>query len=236
MIDRLFKNKRASTMKSAAAPHMRLKSKPVRIKGIVFDCDGVLFDSKQANTAYYNHIRSAVRLPPMTEEEAAYSHMASTDEAIGRMIPEELKAEAFRVRKSIKYRDNFMALMQPAPHMLQFLRSMKAAGLPLALCTNRSDSVHDVLGHFAIEEYFSPIMTISHATPKPSPQGLLQIVDIWRTTADSIVFLGDSLVDQQAADAAGVPFWSYANPQLRAEIHVSGFKEMEELLQLMLME
>lgn len=235
MTDRYFENKRAPAMVGAAV-RIKPESKPARIKGIVFDCDGVLFDSKQANTAYYNHIRFAMHLPPMTEEEATYSHMVSTDEALEKMVPGELKAEAFRIRKSIKYRDNFMPLMQPAPHMPQFLRSMKEAGLPLALCTNRSDSVYDVLGHFAIKEYFSPIITISHAMPKPSPQGLLQIMDIWRTTADSIVFLGDSLVDQQAAAAAGVPFWSYDNPQLQAEMHVSGFKELEEFLRLMLME
>lgn len=236
MTDQSSKGNRASAMKESAPARISQESSSARIKGLVFDCDGVLFDSKQANTAFYNHIRFAMHLPPMTDEEAAFSHMVSTDQALERMIPDELQPEAFRIRGTIKYKDHFMAMMQPAPHMLQFLRSMKTAGVPLALCTNRSDSVYDVLGHFAMEEYFSPIVTITHAPPKPSPQGLLQIVETWNTTPDAIVFLGDSLVDQQAAAAAGVPFWSYGNPQLPAKMHISGFKELEEILNLMLME
>lgn len=204
--------------------------------GIVLDCDGVLFDSKAANTAYYNHIRLAVQLPPMTEEEAAHSHMVSTEQALESMIPDELKEEAARVREETRYRDSFMTMMQPSPHMLEFLRNTEKAGLRLALCTNRSDSVREVLAHFGIGQFFSPIVTITHVQPKPSPEGLLEVVKAWDASPSSIVFLGDSLVDQQAATAAGVPFWSYDNPRLAAEIHVSGFKELDEIVSLMLME
>ncbi len=227
----------AAAMKRSAPALINVENNPAqKLQGIALDCDGVLFDSKDANTAYYNHIRLAVRMPPMTEEEASYSHMVSTDEALERIIPDELQEEARRVRAMTRYRDTFMPMMRPAPHMYAFLKAMKAMGIRMALCTNRSDSVHHVLRHFAMEEYFAPVVTISQVPPKPSPQGLLEIVKAWETTPDAIVFLGDSLVDQQAAAAAGVPFWSYDNPQLAAEIHVSGFKELGEILRLMVME
>lgn len=203
------------------------------ITGLIFDCDGVLFDSKEANTAYYNHIRYAVSLPPMTQEEAAYSHMVSTDEALERMIPEALRAEACLAREKMRYRDTFMTLMQPSPHVVSFLRFMKDKGVRLALCTNRSDSVHDVLRHFGMDDFFSPVMTITHAPPKPAPHGLLKIVESWDALPSAVVFVGDSLVDQQAANAADVPFWSFANPQLSARLHVTSFKELMELMELM---
>ncbi|SBW11130.1 Haloacid dehalogenase domain protein hydrolase [uncultured delta proteobacterium] len=228
--------KRVSAMKQTASALIDLESNASgQPCGLVLDCDGVLFDSKDANTAYYNHIRYAVQLPPMTEEEATYSHMTSTEEALERMIPDELKEEAMRVRGMTRYRDTFMSMMQPAPYMVSFLRNMHAAGLRLALCTNRSDSVHDVLRHFDIAQYFSPIVTITHVQPKPSPQGLLEVAKAWDVSPGSIIFLGDSLVDQQAAAAAGVPFWSYANPQLAAAVHITSFKELDEIVTLMLM-
>lgn len=205
------------------------------VNGLILDCDGVLFDSKAANTAYYNHIRFAVDLPPMNDEEATYSHMASTEEALERMIPEELKANAKRIRDTTRYRDTFMALMEPAPHVYEFLRTMKDQGVPMAMCTNRSDSVHDVLAHFGMDSFFSPVMTITHARPKPDPQGLMDIVRIWGGNPASVAFLGDSLVDQQAAAAAGVPFWSFGSPSLNARLHVANFKELTEIMELVLM-
>lgn len=205
------------------------------IRGIIFDCDGVLFDSKEANTAYYNHIRLAVHLPPIDEEQAAYSHMVSADEAIEHIIPPELMEEAIAARNQARYRDTFMSMMQPAPHVYTFLNAMKEQGMPLALCTNRSDSVHYVLEHFGMDSFFSPVVTITHARPKPDPHGLMEIVRKWGTTPDSVIFLGDSLVDQQAAVGAGVPFWSFNSPELAAQVHITDFKELEDIMQLALM-
>lgn len=205
------------------------------LSGLIFDCDGVLFDSKAANTAYYNHIRFAVQLPPMNEEEASYSHMASAEEALERMIPDELKEDAKRARDTMRYRDTFMALMEPSPYVFEFLRAMKDREMPMALCTNRSDSVHDVLAHFGMNPFFSPVMTITHARPKPDPQGLVDIVRTWGVSPGSVAFLGDSLVDQQAAAAAGVPFWSFSSPDLNARLHVDNFKDLTEIMELMLM-
>ena len=224
------------TLRRMPSPVISLEEESAQaVSGLILDCDGVLFDSKAANTAYYNHIRYAVQLPPMTEEEAAFSHMVSTDEALERMIPDELKEQAKSARNQMRYRDTFMNMMMPASYVHLFLQSMKEHGIRLALCTNRSDSVYDVLRHFDMESFFSPVMTITHAPPKPDPQGLAEIVRIWGASPSSVAFLGDSLVDQQAADAAGVPFWSFDNPQLSARLHVSGFRELNEMMQLMLM-
>ncbi|GHV54562.1 haloacid dehalogenase [Deltaproteobacteria bacterium] len=202
--------------------------------GIIFDCDGVLFDSKAANTAFYNHIRAAVHLPPMTDEEATRSHMLATQDAITCMVPPDLLQDALDVCKKTNYRDLFMDMMLPADHVYSFLQTMKARGIPLALCTNRTDSVHLVLRHFAMDSYFTPVMTITHVRPKPDAQGLTAITKIWDTSPDSVIFLGDSLVDQQSAINAGVPFWSFNNPDLTASVHVSGFKELEDIVHLML--
>ncbi len=200
------------------------------LAGLIFDCDGVLFDSQEANDAYYNRIRSMVGLPPMTQTEADYAHMVSTDEALKRMIPEGLLSAALEARNSLRYRDNFMALMRPAPAVFDFLGSLQKKGLRLALCTNRSDSVRDVLAHFGMQRYFEPVITISRAKPKPDPDGLQQILEEWKAMSCQVAFVGDSLVDQQASSAAGVPFWSFANPDLHARLHVDSFAQLGEML------
>ncbi len=42
------------------------KLEETRLRAIVFDCDGVLFDSKEANVKFYSHILERVGLPPVT--------------------------------------------------------------------------------------------------------------------------------------------------------------------------
>ncbi|NIQ97111.1 MAG: HAD family hydrolase, partial [Desulfuromonadales bacterium] len=37
------------------------------IKGVIFDCDGVLFESRQANLAYYNDILAFFGEEPISE-------------------------------------------------------------------------------------------------------------------------------------------------------------------------
>ncbi|MDL2271490.1 HAD family hydrolase [Desulfovibrio sp. OttesenSCG-928-I05] len=202
---------------------------PSGLKGLIFDCDGVLFDSKDANTAFYNHIRTQLGLPPMQPEEAAWAHMASTPEVFLRMAGPERLEEAITVGRATSYSDLFMPLMRPMPRMFEFLQAAVRAGLRLALCTNRSDSVQRVLDHFSLND-FNPVMTVTHVSPKPAPDGLLRIVDIWGADKAHVAYVGDSLVDQQAGNAAGIPVIAFRNPGLSARMHVNEFDELLPLL------
>ncbi len=201
------------------------------LKGIIFDCDGVLFDSKEANTAFYNHIRNAVGLPKLSEAEAAYSHMVSTDEALVRIIPPRLLEAAKEARNQTRYSDKFMPLMLPLPRMTAFLDYALEKGMRLALCTNRSDSVHKVLEHFELSRFFFPVMTVSQVPPKPDPEGLLRILETWGVQTCDVAYVGDSFVDEQAARRAGVPFWSFGNEELSARLHLSEFAEFFSLVE-----
>ena len=49
---------------------------------VIFDCDGVMFDSRQANRNYYNHLLARFGRPAMCEEDVAYVHMHTADDSI----------------------------------------------------------------------------------------------------------------------------------------------------------
>jgi phosphoglycolate phosphatase-like HAD superfamily hydrolase len=114
--------------------------------------------------------------------------------------------------------------------MCTVLEHLQSWGLRLALCTNRTDSVHRVLEHFELTRFFSPVMTVSRAAPKPDPGGLLCILDEWKMKAGDVAYIGDSPVDEQAARRARIPFWSFGNQELYAELYLSGFEELFSLL------
>ena len=44
------------------------------IRVLIFDCDGVMFDSRQSNISYYNHLLEHFDLHPMTKGQIAYVH------------------------------------------------------------------------------------------------------------------------------------------------------------------
>jgi phosphoglycolate phosphatase-like HAD superfamily hydrolase len=88
---------------------------------VIFDCDGVLFDSRRANTAFYNHIRSRFGLPEMTPSQIDFVHMATTKESVKHIIPEgPLREQAFEYCRDMDY-EPFNRLMVVEPHLFNLL-------------------------------------------------------------------------------------------------------------------
>ncbi len=199
-----------------------------RIRGVVFDCDGVLFDSRDVNRHYYNHILLALGRAPMTREDEDYVFMHTVDASLARIIPEELRTEAALVQGHMTY-DDFIDRMTPEPGLFELLGALDSLGVRMAVNTNRKNSMEKVLARFELTRFFHPVMTAAKvARPKPDPEGLRRIVEDWGFAAGEMSYLGDSAVDQETTDRAGVPFWAYRNRDLRAQLHVDSFHELRQ--------
>ena len=199
-----------------------------RIGGVVFDCDGVLFDSRDVNRYYYNHILLTLGLAPMSREDEDYAFMHTVDAALARIIPPELRARAAEVQGHMTY-DDFIDRMIPEPGLFELLEALAGLGVRMAVNTNRKNSMELVLERFGLTRYFHPVMTAAKvARPKPDPEGLRRIVEEWGLPAGRMSYLGDSAVDQETTVRAGVPFWAYRNPGLAAQLHVDSFHELRQ--------
>ena len=53
---------------------------------VAFDCDGVMFDSVKANTAYYNHILEHFGLPVMSAEQFVYANMHTSEKVLAYLL------------------------------------------------------------------------------------------------------------------------------------------------------
>ena len=199
-----------------------------RIRGVVFDCDGVLFDSRDVNRHYYNHILLALGLAPMSVEDEDYVFMHTVDTSLARIIPPELMPRAAAVQGHMTYND-FIERMIPEPGLVELLQSLESLGVRMAVNTNRKNSMELVLARFGLTRFFCPVMTAAKvARPKPDPEGLLRIVEDWGLPVQELSYLGDSSVDQETTIRAGVPFWAYRNPDLQAQLHVDSFHELRQ--------
>ena len=61
-------------------------------------------------------------------------------------------------------------------------------------------------------------------------RSFLKLLDFFGIDSGQMLYVGDSIVDQQAADAAGVDLVAYDNPSLSAAYHIRSLKEIEDIL------
>ena len=200
------------------------------IKGFVFDCDGVLINSKAANVRFYNLILEELGLPRMSPAGEAFVHAHTVQKSIAHIVPESLLDKALEAKKSIPY-SRVLESIRLEPGISVCLRCLQGAGFPCAVNTNRTDTMELILDKFDLNGYFHPVVTSQDVRrPKPHPESLELILDIWKLSPDEVVFIGDSEVDEQTARAAGTLFWAYNNAGLAADRHLREHGELAAAL------
>lgn len=200
------------------------------IQVVAFDCDGVLFDSAEANRAYYNCILRQFGLPDMTGEQFVYVHMHTVDEAIAYLIEDgQLLDQVNRFRRNLSYLP-FIKHMRIEPHLKALLELLRPA-FKTAIATNRTDTMARVLDEHGLDGRFDKIVTASDVQhPKPHPEQLLVLLEHFRIDARQMLYVGDSELDAIAADKAQVPFVAYGNPKLKAHMHIDSLDRLSQLL------
>lgn len=204
---------------------------PKHLRGVIFDCDGVLIDSREANAEYYNRILAALKLPPLTVEQEAYTYMATVNESLEYITPRHLWGQLPDIcRKSVNYMRDIMPLVRLEQGVLDFLTFLVERGVRCAVHTNRSSGMAVVVDTFDLHKYFDPVVTAIMVKPKPAPDGVYYVLNAWQLPPEEVLFVGDSSNDAQAALNGGVYFAAYRNPDLPANIQVDSFGELTQEL------
>ncbi len=201
------------------------------LKLLVFDCDGVLFDSREANRAYYNTICKALGRPPLTEEEFHYVHMQTAENSVRFLFRDylHLLEKALAFQKNLNY-ETFLPLLKPEPGLKELISSVRPP-LKTAVSTNRTTTMGRILEIFDIAPFFDLVVTALIAPkPKPHPEALKIILDHFGVDPKETLYVGDSLVDYQLTESLGVPLVAFKNRELPAAFHVNDFYELRRLL------
>ena len=200
------------------------------LKLVIFDCDGVMFDSKYANRKYYNHMLEKFGHPLMNEEEEDYVHSHNVFDAVGhifRNYPDEIeKVHEYRI--TVDYTP-FLKYMVMEPDLKEFLSLLKPK-FHTAISTNRSTTMPSVMEMYDLNPYFDLVVTsLDVEQPKPHVEALVKILDHFQVSADEAVYIGDSMVDREHTSGLNMRLISFKNPELPAEYHVSRFLDIPEL-------
>lgn len=201
------------------------------LKTIIFDCDGVMFDSRDANTRYYNFLLANFGGGEMSEKEIDYVHVSNVYDSVAhifRHMPGVDLAKVHDFRKRHGYHP-FLRYMRMEPDLKPFLQVVHNH-CRLAIATNRTDTMLPLLAEFGLEGYFSKVMTADNSRrPKPAADPLLEIIEHVQCTIDEAIYIGDSHVDQETAANCGMRLIAFRNPELAADYHVACFTDVLKL-------
>lgn len=176
-------------------------------RAVVFDCDGVLFDSWRANVAYYDAIRTRLGLPAMDDDWRERAHFLAGSQVIDEMFGHDpaILAQARRIASTLDY-GPFYELMVPMPGLFDVLAALRPSWR-LGMATNRGSTVAGVIERFGLGAWLdAAVGVLDVARPKPHPDVIEECLARLEVPASAAVYVGDAETDLAAARAAGVAF------------------------------
>jgi len=193
---------------------------------VIFDADGVLFDSTDSNTAYYNKIFDLIGEAAMSADEEKAGVFLSAPQVF------ELRARGdaariARMRQVARTLDStpFFKMLRPHPNLRELLMAIKR-DYRLGLATNRSATIPAIIDYLGLSGVFDAVASARDPVrPKPAPDMLHLCLERAGTTAQRAVYVGDSATDLEAASAAGIHFIGLGP---RAP-HIHQIERLEEL-------
>jgi len=205
-----------------------------KIRCVIYDCDGVLFDSFEANTKLYNDLCAWVGRGPLSEEEMQYVHIHTVFEAIHFIFGKEngLEKKALEILKErqVDLR-NYVEYLKMEPHLFQTLESLKERGILRVINTNRTTSMKHVIERFNLGPYFEMVVTaLDVKNPKPHPESIEKIIEAFKLKKEEAVFIGDSEVDKQTAESSGVRFIAYKNREIANDLYIEDHLDLLNLV------
>lgn len=180
---------------------------------VIFDLDGTLIDTAPDLMASLNHVLALNGLSPVAYEDMTWLVGQGAKAMIERAwehhghpgSPEQLEAafEAFLVH----YAAEMPGKSAPYPGLMDALDRLEAAGMALAVCTNKTEGLaRQLLDRLGLTPRFAAI-TGGDTFPVKKPHGdhILGTIERAGSTPDRAVMIGDSVNDILAAQNAAVP-------------------------------
>lgn len=195
-------------------------------KAVIFDLDGTMLDTIGDIANPVNLVLSRYGFPTHDIEDFRSLIGNGISQLVYRALPSDV-AESTSYRKILnevweEYQLHLNKSTIPYDGIYSLLDSLTEKGIKLNILSNKADEFMDeVVGKFFSQWSFELVFGARHGIPlKPDPYSAFEIINEMELDASQCVFIGDSDVDMQTANNAGMyavgAFW--------------GFRTKEELL------
>ncbi|MDN5842265.1 MAG: phosphoglycolate phosphatase [Alcaligenaceae bacterium] len=185
----------------------------MQFDAILFDLDGTLLDTIPDLAHAANAMRLDVGLPPIPQNILATYVGQGVEQLVIRALGHEgTPASVETVMRGLaRYRDHYRKCngdqSRPYPGVLAGLQAFRSAGARLAVVTNKdTEFTEPLLRRAGLFDYFDLIVCgDTREQKKPNPMPVLYACEQLGVAPDRALFIGDSINDALAANAAGVP-------------------------------
>ncbi len=174
------------------------------ITAFVFDFDGTLFDSSEANVAAYDQ---AFREAGVHFNETAYRQAFGLrfQEMIDKIAPKTNQAVRDKIKAAkTNYYQESLSLIKPNSGLIAFLESIAGTYKTALVTTASKTNVANVLAHFGLpESLFTVIVTAEDVThSKPHPECYQRAMEALQVEPSACIVFEDSDIGVAAAKAA----------------------------------
>lgn len=213
----------------------------MRYKAVLFDLDGTLLDTLEDLAMAANRVLAAQGLPVHPVDAYRYFVGDGVATLVERILPAALRGTAM-LDEAIaafqrEYANNWHDRSLPYPGIPQMLDRLVAAGLRLSILSNKPDGFTRLCVQRLLPQWtFDPLLGQRPGVPKkPSPAAALEVARLLGLAPAEILYVGDTAVDMQTANAAGMDaigvLWGF---RTALELQAAGARHLitapEELL------
>lgn len=177
----------------------------------IFDLDGTIINTIHALTYTTNLVMERFGLGPLTEEQmkkmVGDGYQKQMERSLIACGDQELRhlEESFPIYREL-FQKHCLYQLEPYEGMRQMLDAMKAAGMKLAVLTNKPhdrgvENVEAVYG----KGYFDYILGEKEGIPKkPDPAGAYLVMEALKVRPEDCLYMGDTNTDMRTAANAGL--------------------------------
>lgn len=200
----------------------------IMIKAVLFDIDGVLLDSKDANLKFLQDLmkESGYKISSKKEIQKVF-HLTMWD-AIKFLTKEKSERKIRKIWKlGCKLRYPMEKLKLPK-HLKEVIKRLSRK-YKLGIVTSRiRKGVQQFFQVSGTEKYFDVVVSFEdYSRPKPHPEPLLVATKKLKVKPEETVYIGDSETDVKAAKAAGMRVIIYSKKCFKdADLNVNSFEKI----------
>ncbi|MFW9970529.1 MAG: HAD family hydrolase [Candidatus Odinarchaeota archaeon] len=192
-------------------------------KGIIFDLDGVIYDITEAIKKAVDDGIEKYQLENVNRDDVMEEIAHLIEEIQNYPVPKillnsydllkvqflegitffkKLRIAIFLFNQFNKYKEAESKIFKGMDKLISKL----AKDVKLAILTNnKSQYAEEVLDKFNLSKFFDTIIGFNEVSEvKPSPEGILKILDKWDMKPSEVIFIGDMTTDVDAGKAAKV--------------------------------